>query len=104
MRQISEVLGEIKASNLPAGTLAKLEHNAKALSIFASTSIEGNPLPLTDVKRILKKQPVNLRDTEREIINYNNALEYVYRKVRSGSFTLSVNEFEKIRLSRLLGV
>jgi hypothetical protein len=50
---------------------------ALALSSHTSTSIEGNPLPLTEVKQILKKNPTHIRDTELEILNYNEALEYL---------------------------
>jgi Fic family protein len=52
----------------------RLEKDAKALSIFASTTIEGNQLPLTAVKKILKTTPKNIEQTEQEIINYNKAL------------------------------
>ena len=44
------------------------------MSIYASTSIEGNPLPLTEVKRLLKNQPQQARDSEREVLNYNQVL------------------------------
>ena len=81
IRQIGEVLGEIRSFGLPASALAKLESEARELSTFASTSIEGNPLALTDVKRLLKRAPERLRDTEREILNYNDALEYVHTLV-----------------------
>jgi DNA-directed RNA polymerase subunit F len=42
-----------------------------------ATSIEGNPFPLTEVKKILKHASENIRDSEREIFNYNQALEYL---------------------------
>ena len=56
IREIGESIGEIKAQHLSHTTLAKLELNARELSSYASTSIEGNPLPLTDVKRLLKNE------------------------------------------------
>jgi Fic family protein len=52
----------------------ELEKTARELSSYSSTRIEGNPLPLTEVKKILKNNPQHLRDTEREVINYNGAL------------------------------
>lgn len=73
-----------------------IKYVARKLSVFASNSIEG-PLALTDVKRILKNKPTHLRDTEKEIINYNKALEYVYTKVKNNSFILSLKELEKIQ-------
>ncbi len=54
--------------------LAEFERRAREISAFSSTSIEGNPLPLTDVKRILKNRPENVRDSEKEVLNYNKAL------------------------------
>ncbi|MGB0900991.1 Fic family protein [Halocynthiibacter sp.] len=97
IREIGETLGTIKARQLPDAQLARLTHAARALSSFASTSIEGNPLPLTDVKRLLKSAPAKARDTEREILNYNRALEWVQQEVQSGRFTLSTNTFETVQ-------
>ncbi len=37
--------------------LLEMEAEANAQSAYSSTSIEGNPLPLTDVKKILKNRP-----------------------------------------------
>lgn len=97
IREIGEVLGGIKASFISEKSYTTLKCAARELSVFASTSIEGNPLALTDVKRILKNKPIHIRDTEKEIINYNKALEYVYTKVRDNSFVLNLEEFQKIQ-------
>lgn len=97
IREIGETLGTIRAQQLPDAQLARLTHAARALSSFASTSIEGNPLPLTDVKQLLKSAPAKTRDTEREILNYNRALEWVQQEVQSGRFTLSTKTFETVQ-------
>lgn len=97
IREIGETLGTIRAQKLPDAQLARLTHAARALSSYASTSIEGNPLPLTDVKRLLKSAPTKARDTEREILNYNRALEWVQTEIASGSFSLSIKSFETIQ-------
>ena len=97
IREIGETLGGIKAQQLPDAQLARLTHAARALSSYASTSIEGNPLPLTDVKRLLKSAPTKARDTEREILNYNRALEWVQTEVEKGKFRLSTKSFETIQ-------
>lgn len=97
IRQIGEALGEIRASNLSDAKLARLTHAARALSAHASTSIEGNPLPLTDVKRLLKSAPAQARDTEREVLNYNRALEWVQNRVKAGNFELTTATFETIQ-------
>ena len=97
IREIGESLGELKAFHLSDQDLAKLEVEARELSSYASTSIEGNPLPLTDVKRLLKAQKEHVRDTEREVLNYNKALQSLYADVRSGKFKLSIKTLEKIQ-------
>jgi Fic family protein len=97
IREIGESLGELKSFHLSDQDLAKLEIEARELSSYASTSIEGNPLPLTDVKRLLKTQKEHVRDTEREVLNYNKALQSLYADVRSGKFKLSIKTLEKIQ-------
>ena len=97
IREIGETLGMIRASNLSDARLARLTHAARALSAHASTSIEGNPLPLTDVKRLLKQAPPQARDTEREVLNYNHALEWVQARVKAGRFELSTATFETVQ-------
>ena len=97
MRQIGEAIGEIKKSNITDNNLVKLKYEAKILSSFASTSIEGNPLPLTDVKRILKHTPSQIRDTEKEVLNYNKALIYINKKVKEHKFKLSNKEIEHVQ-------
>ncbi|MBK8902210.1 MAG: Fic family protein [Anaerolineaceae bacterium] len=57
--------------------LVQMQAEARAVSTYASTSIEGNPLPLTQVKRLLKSQPKQLRDSEREVVNYNQVLTWL---------------------------
>ena len=97
IREIGEAIGEIKSFNLTGKALANLEIEASELSTYASTSIEGNPLPLTDVKRLLKTKKPHIRDTEREVINYNQALKKLYSEVRSESFKINITTLEKIQ-------
>ena len=97
MRRIGEAIGEIKTLGLSPNALARLELEARALSTHASTSIEGNPLPLTDVKRLIKAGPVHIRDTEREVLNYNKALQKIYADVKSGIFRLDAATMESVQ-------
>ncbi|MBT3092597.1 MAG: Fic family protein [Candidatus Thiodiazotropha sp. (ex Lucina pensylvanica)] len=97
IREIGESIGELKSLYLSDQDFAKLEIEARELSSYASTSIEGNPLPLTDVKRLLKTRKEHVRDTEREVLNYNNALQSLYADVRSGKFKLDIKTLEKIQ-------
>jgi len=97
IREIGESLGELRSFHLSDQDLAKLEIEARELSSYASTSIEGNPLPLTDVKQLLKSNKENIRDTEREVLNYNKALQTLYKEVRSDRFQLNVKTIENIQ-------
>ena len=97
IREIGEAMGSIKGFNLTGKTLAKLELDARELSSFASTSIEGNPLALTDVKRLLKTKKEYVRDTEREVLNYNQALQNLYHSVHSQKFRLDSAALEKVQ-------
>lgn len=74
IKRIAEVVLTLNQRRFSKVILFEMEREAREVSSFASTSIEGNPLPLTDVKRILKQTPAHIRDTEREVLNYNQAL------------------------------
>ncbi len=104
--RIREIVATLNEKKFPYTVLVELEKNAKILSSFSSTSIEGNPLPLTDVKKILKTLPENIRDTEREVLNYNNALEKLNEKIKTNSnipFTHElIFEVHKIVLGKLM--
>ncbi len=104
IREIGEAVGEIKSFNFTGKALAKLEVNARELSSYASTSIEGNPLPLTDVKRLLKTRPPHIRDTEREVLNYNQALQKLYEAVKSKTFKLNLVTLEKVQAQVVSGL
>lgn len=104
IREIGESIGEIKAQQLSDATLAKLELNARELSTYASTSIEGNPLPLTDVRRLLKSSKEAVRDTEREVLNYNTALLMLHDSIRQSQFELNIETLEKIQSQVTVGL
>jgi Fic family protein len=72
--RINNLVRNLNDRRFPKVALVEFENIAREVSVYASTSIEGNPLPLTEVKKILKSNPVNIRDSEKEVINYNQAL------------------------------
>ena len=92
IKQISSIVLELNNKRFSKVVLFELEKNAREISTYASTSIEGNPLPLTDVKSILKSQPQNLRNSEQEVVNYNKALEELNEDLKRGqkSFNLDL--------------
>jgi len=75
IKQISSIVLELNNKRFSKVVIFELEKSAREISTYASTSIEGNPLPLTDVKSIISNQPQNLRNSEQEVINYNKALK-----------------------------
>lgn len=77
IKQIALLVHELNRQVVPAVVLAEQQAEARSLSTYASTSIEGNPLPLTDVKRLLKSSPAELRRSEREVVNYNRVLTWL---------------------------
>lgn len=90
VKRIAEIVVGLNARPFSGVVLMELERRARALSAYSSTSIEGNPLPLTDVKRILKTRPTHIRDSEREVLNYNAALVELDTAVKSGAFSFDL--------------
>jgi len=91
IKQINSLVQELNNRKFPQVVIYELERNAREISTYASTSIEGNPLPLTDVKQILKSQPQNLRVSEREVINYNQVLEELNKKMQKGALVFNLD-------------
>jgi len=90
IKQITSLVAEFNNRQLSKLVMVDFIQQAQAVSSFASTSIEGNPLPLTEVKKILKTKPENLRDSEREVTNYNQALTNLNRQLSNQSFSLDL--------------
>ena len=105
IKRIYSLTQTLNQRRFPQTVLVELQKDAEAVSSFASTSIEGNPLPLTDVKRILKNRPQNIRDSEREVLNYNEALKNINGKLAKGTipFTLTlILQIHKQVINKLL--
>ncbi|MEZ4615124.1 MAG: Fic family protein [Caldilineaceae bacterium] len=79
IKRVTVLVHELNKWQLSEPQLAALRSEALVTSTYASTSIEGNPLSLTEVRRILKSRPAHIRQSEREVLNYNAVLEELYR-------------------------
>lgn len=90
IKRITSLVQELNSRRFPHVILLELERTAQEVSSFASTSIEGNPLPLTEVKKILKSKPANIRDSEKEVLNYNQALQELNTKLKEDNAKLSL--------------
>jgi len=97
IKKIGVIVADLNNRHFSKLTLVKLEKVAREISSHSSTSIEGNPLSLTDVKRIIKNQPENLRNSEKEVVNYNQALEILDRKLRGKSVKFNLELILKIQ-------
>jgi len=91
IKQINKLVFELNQRRFPNVVLVELERVAREISSFTSTSIEGNPLPLTEVKKILKSKPKSIRNSEREVLNYNKALISLNRKLESKNHLLTLD-------------
>ncbi|MBI2411236.1 MAG: Fic family protein [Candidatus Kerfeldbacteria bacterium] len=90
VKYIGQIVTSLNERRFPQVVLFEMERVAREVSSHASTSIEGNPLPLTDVKRLLKQSPAHIRDSEREVLNYNAALLDLKKRIDAGNNTLNM--------------
>src|SRR3989344_3353499 len=97
IKRISNLVTELNNKRFPNVVLLELERSAREVSSFASTSIEGNPLPLTEVKKILKSIPFHIRDSEKEVLNYNQALQDLNQQLEKGNVNLTLALILKIQ-------
>ncbi|HIH13440.1 TPA: Fic family protein [Candidatus Woesearchaeota archaeon] len=98
------MVNELNNRRFPHVVLVELEKTARAVSTYASTSIEGNPLPLTEVKKILKSKPAHIRDSEKEVLNYNKALQNLNEKLEKAQVKLSLDLILKIQKQVSVGL
>jgi Fic family protein len=91
IKKVNNLVNELNNNRFPNVILLELERNAREVSTFASTSIEGNPLPLTEVKKILKTKPAHIRDSEKEVLNYNQALQDLNKTLKKKGIKLSLS-------------
>lgn len=97
IKRIAEIIADLNSRSFPKVVLLEMERRAREISAYSSTSIEGNPLPLTDVKRILKNKPAHIRDTEREVLNYNKALIELNKLIKTEKNSLDIRWLERIQ-------
>lgn len=97
IKRIAEIITDLNSRSFSNVVLLEMERRAREISAYSSTSIEGNPLPLTDVKRILKSKPEHARDSEKEVLNYNKALIELDELIKAEKISLDINWLEKIQ-------
>jgi Fic family protein len=91
IKRISTLVFELNHKRFPKVILMDMLRRAHEVSAHASTSIEGNPLPLTDVRVLLKTTPKKIRDTEREVLNYNQALVWLEKETKKNTLEFNLD-------------
>jgi len=104
IKRIVSITTELNLRSYPEVVLVRYEARARQISSHTSTSIEGNVLPLTEVKRILKSAPENLRESEREVVNYNDTLLWLDEKLKKGSVDISLDLIKDIQFRVMKGI
>lgn len=104
IKRVSMLINELNNRRFPHVVLVEFEKAAQAVSSFASTSIEGNPLPLTEVKKILKSRPAHIRESEKEVLNYNQALQDLNKKLKEGKVKVTLELILKIQKQAIEGL
>lgn len=74
-KRIAVFTHELNKQTFSDPVITRLSHEARVISTHASTSIEGNTLLLSEVRQTLIHPPNRLTREEREVLNYNFALE-----------------------------
>src|SRR3990172_7466046 len=97
IKRINNLVNELNNRRFTHVVLVEFEKTARAVSTYASTSIEGNPLPLTEVKKVLKTKPAHIRESEKEVLNYNQALQDLNKRLSEGKVKLSILLILKIQ-------
>ncbi len=90
IKKITELIVKLNSQTVTKIALAEMERSAREISAYSSTSIEGNPLPLTEVKKLLKATPQNIRDSEKEVVNYNTALVKLNEEIKTHKLEFSL--------------
>lgn len=104
IKQISVQTAIINTRRYPGLIKTEYEKLAREVSSYSSTSIEGNPLPLTEVKKILKNTPENITDSQKEVINYNNALGILNNLIEAGNLSINLSLILKIHKMAVKGL
>jgi len=91
IKRINQLVNKLNSHRFPNIVLVELQKKAEETSTYASTSIEGNPLPLTDVKKVLKTRPQNIRESEQEVLNYNKILKEIDAKINKKAIFFTVD-------------
>ena len=104
IKRIAVIIAGLNQVKYPKPVLRSLEAEARTISSHSSTRIEGNPLPLTEVRRLLKAHPQNLRDSEKEVLNYNQTLLTLNDKITKAQISFDLKLILSIHKTLMPGL
>ena len=106
LSDIEKIKDQIRGKRVLPEAEASIRLRASVESVHSSTSIEGNPLNVNEVRAIVTSDRILSREeyAEIEVQNYKNALDYIDKR-RHGNAEITLNdvfELHRIITDRLL--
>lgn len=106
LQNIEKLKNDIRGSRILPEAEASIHLRASVESVHSSTSIEGNPLDINEVRAVITSDKILSKEeyAEIEVQNYKNALDYIdTRRHGSPEITLEdILELHRIITARLL--
>ena len=86
LQDIERLRSTITSGHILPSIEASVRHRASVESVHSSTSIEGNPLDINQVRAVISSDRILTKQeyAEIEVCNYKQALDYIDRRRRSG--------------------
>ena len=105
LQDIERLRSTIASGHILPSVEASVRHRASVESVHSSTSIEGNPLDINQVRAIISSDRILTKQeyAEIEVYNYKQALDYIDRRRSGGDITLDdILKLHQIITDRLL--
>ena len=105
LQDIERLRSTIIGGHILPAVEASVRHRASVESVHSSTSIEGNPLDINQVRAVISSDRVLTKQeyAEIEVYNYKQALDYIDRRRSGGDIALDdILKLHQIITDRLL--
>ena len=105
LQDIERLRSTITSGHILPSVEASVRHRASVESVHSSTSIEGNPLDINQVRAVISSDRILAKQeyAEIEVYNYKQALDYIDRRRSGGDITLDdMLKLHQIITDRLL--
>lgn len=105
LQDIERLRSTITSGHILPAVEASVRHRASVESVHSSTSIEGNPLDINQVRAVISSDRILTKQeyAEIEVYNYKQALDYINRRRSGGDITLDdILKLHQIITDRLL--